>query len=216
MRTALTLALILALGLGLASCKPKKAASATDGTAAAAVRKAGDMETLDYLSDRPVREFDKPEVVTDHKKYDYHAEIVTSRGTIAVDLLEDSAPNTVNSFVFLALHRFYDGVKWHRVVPGFVAQTGDPTGTGAGGPGYRFGLEIDPNLAYDAPGWLGMARTNDPNTNGSQFFITLAPTPHLTGAYTIFGRVTAGMDVVEKLTPADTIETVRVLRRPKP
>ena len=216
MRTALLFALLLALGLGLAACKPKKTSSTAGGTAAAAVQKAGDMETLDYLSETPVRKFEKPEVVTDHKRYDYAAEIETSKGTITIDLLEDSAPNTVNSFVFLALHRFYDGVKWHRIVPGFVAQTGDPTGTGAGGPGYRFGLEIDPGLSYDAPGWLGMARTNDPNTNGSQFFITLGPAPHLTGAYTIFGRVSSGMDVVEKLTPTDTIETVRILRKPKP
>jgi len=213
MRTTLVLALALALGLGLAGCKPKKTESAATPTAAA--QKAGAMETLDYLSDTPVRSFEKPEVVTDHKKYDYYAEIETSKGKIVVDLLEDSAPNTVNSFVFLALHRFFDGVKWHRVVPGFVAQSGDPSGSGAGGPGYRFGLEIDPALSYDAAGWVGMARTADPNTNGSQFFITLAPTPHLTGQYTIFGKVIEGLDVAKKLTQQDTIETVRILRKPK-
>ncbi|GEM89224.1 peptidylprolyl isomerase [Oceanithermus desulfurans] len=174
------------------------------------------METLDYQSDAPVRNFEKPEVVTDHKKYDYYAVLATSKGTFTIDLLEDSAPNTVNSFVFLALHRYFDGLRWHRVVPGFVAQTGDPTGRGSGGPGYRFGLEIDPNLSYDAAGWVGMARTNDPNTNGSQFFITLAPAPHLTGGYTIFGKVVEGMDVVEKLTQQDTIRSVRILRKPKP
>jgi peptidylprolyl isomerase len=218
MRTTLllALALALALGLGLSGCKPKKSERAAGGTAPATAQKAGDMETLDYLSETPKRDFEKPEVVIDHKAYDYYAEVETSKGTFTIDLLESSAPNTVNSFVFLALHHFFDGLKWHRVVPGFVAQTGDPTGTGAGGPGYRFGLEIDPDLSYDAAGWVGMARTNDPNTNGSQFFVTLAPTPHLTGAYTIFGRVTSGMDVVAKLTQSDTIQTVRILRKPKP
>ncbi len=210
----LYLALAASLALGLVGCKPKKTESAATPTATVA-QKAGEMETMDYVSDAPVRSFDKPEVVTDHKKYDYYAEIDTSKGKIVIDLLEDSAPNTVNSFVFLALHHYFDGLKWHRVVPGFVAQTGDPTGTGAGGPGYQFGLEIDPNLSYDAAGWVGMARTNDPNTNGSQFFITLAPTPHLTGQYTIFGKVVEGMDVVEKLTQQDTIQTVRILRKPK-
>ncbi|WP_287372095.1 peptidylprolyl isomerase [Oceanithermus sp.] len=216
MRTALVFALALALGLGLAGCKPKKSESAAGGTAPATAQKAGGMETLDYQSDAPVRNFEKPEVVTDHKKYDYYAVLETSKGTFTIDLLEDSAPNTVNSFVFLALHRYFDGLRWHRVVPGFVAQTGDPTGRGSGGPGYRFGLEIDPNLSYDAAGWVGMARTNDPNTNGSQFFITLAPAPHLTGGYTIFGKVVEGMDVVEELTQQDTIRTVRILRKPKP
>ncbi len=202
------------LALGLAGCKPKKTESAATPTAAVS-QKAGEMETMDYLSDTPVRSFKKPEVVIDHKKYDYYAEIDTSKGKIVVDLLEESAPNTVNSFVFLALHHYFDGLKWHRVVPGFVAQTGDPTGTGAGGPGYQFGLEIDPNLSYDAAGWVGMARTADPNSNGSQFFITLAPTPHLTGQYTIFGKVVAGMDVVQQLTQQDTIKTVKILRKPK-
>ncbi len=216
MRTALVFALALALGLGLAGCKPKKSESAAGSAAPATAQKAGGMETLDYQSDAPVRNFEKPEVVTDHKKYDYYAVLETSKGTFTIDLLEDSAPNTVNSFVFLALHRYFDGLRWHRVVPGFVAQTGDPTGRGSGGPGYRFGLEIDPNLSYDAAGWVGMARTNDPNTNGSQFFITLAPAPHLTGGYTIFGKVVEGMDVVEELTQQDTIRTVRILRKPKP
>jgi cyclophilin family peptidyl-prolyl cis-trans isomerase len=210
MRPYLTAFLVILLAAGLAGCKPKKAQQG-----AQTAQKAGNMEAMEYLSDTPARHFDKPEVVTDHKKYDYRAEIDTSKGKVVIDLLEDSAPNTVNSFVFLALHHYFDGLKWHRVVPGFVAQTGDPTGTGAGGPGYQFGLEIDPKLSYDAAGWVGMARTNDPNTNGSQFFITLAPAPHLTGAYTIFGKVTEGLEVVKQLTQQDTIETVRILRKPK-
>jgi len=94
-------------------------------------------------------------------------------------------------------------VVWHRVIPGFVAQTGDPTGTGRGGPGYTFGLEIAPGLAFDREGMVGMARTQDPNSNGSQFFITLAPTPHLTGQYTLFAQVVGGMEVVRRLAPTE-------------
>jgi len=215
MRAYLSALMAILLVASLVGCKPKKTTTAAAAPTVAAAQKAGKMETMEYLSEAPVRNFSKPEVVIDHKKYDYYAEIETSKGKILIDLLEDSAPNTVNSFVFLALNHYFDGLKWHRVVPGFVAQTGDPTGTGRGGPGYQFGLEIDPNLSYDAAGWVGMARTNDPNTNGSQFFITLAPTPHLTGQYTIFGKVVEGLDVVKQLTQQDTIKTVKILRKPK-
>ncbi len=160
------------------------------------------MKPLPYLSETPVRSFKAPEALLEPGK-DYYARIRTTKGDILLDLLEKEAPNTVNSFVFLALHRFFEGVEWHRVIPGFVAQTGDPTGTGAGGPGYAFGLEIAPGLAFDREGMVGMARTQDPNSNGSQFFITLAPTPHLTGQYTLFARVVEGMEVVRRLTPTE-------------
>ncbi|WP_038043103.1 peptidylprolyl isomerase [Thermus tengchongensis] len=160
------------------------------------------MKPLPYLSETPVRSFKAPEALLEPGK-DYYARLKTSKGDILLDLLEKEAPNTVNSFVFLALHRFFEGVEWHRVIPGFVAQTGDPTGTGAGGPGYAFGLEIAPGLAFDREGMVGMARTQDPNSNGSQFFITLAPTPHLTGQYTLFARVVEGMEVVRRLAPTE-------------
>lgn len=160
------------------------------------------MKPLPYLSETPVRSFKAPEALLEPGK-DYYARIRTTKGDILLDLLEKEAPNTVNSFVFLGLHRFFEGVEWHRVIPGFVAQTGDPTGTGAGGPGYAFGLEIAPGLAFDREGMVGMARTQDPNSNGSQFFITLAPTPHLTGQYTLFARVVEGMEVVRRLTPTE-------------
>ncbi len=174
------------------------------------------MEAMPYLSPEPVRRFDRPETVIDAAKYRYRAEIETTKGKVVLDLLAESAPVTVNSFVFLALHRFFDGLRWHRVVPGFVAQTGDPTGTGTGSAGYAFPLEIDENLAYDGPGWVGMARTQDPNSNSSQFFITLAAAPHLTGKYTIFARVVEGMDAVFRLTQEDRILAVRIYRAPKP
>ncbi|KPD30353.1 peptidylprolyl isomerase [Thermus scotoductus] len=160
------------------------------------------MRPLPYLSETPVRSFKAPQKVLEDDK-DYYARLKTTKGDILLDLLEKEAPNTVNSFVFLALHRFFEGVVWHRVIPGFVAQTGDPTGTGRGGPGYSFGLEIAPGLAFDREGMVGMARTQDPNSNGSQFFITLAPTPHLTGQYTLFAKVVEGMEVVRRLAPTE-------------
>ncbi|WP_114313855.1 peptidylprolyl isomerase [Thermus caldifontis] len=160
------------------------------------------MRPIPYLSETPVRSFTAPQKVLEDGK-DYYARIRTTQGDILLDLLEKEAPNTVNSFVFLALHRFFEGVVWHRVIPGFVAQTGDPTGTGRGGPGYSFGLEIAPGLAFDREGMVGMARTQDPNSNGSQFFITLAPTPHLTGQYTLFAKVVEGMEVVRRLAPTE-------------
>ncbi|WP_243028609.1 peptidylprolyl isomerase [Thermus albus] len=160
------------------------------------------MKPLPYLSETPVRSFKAPEALLEPGK-DYYARIKTTQGDILLDLLEKEAPNTVNSFVFLALHRYFEAVEWHRVIPGFVAQTGDPTGTGRGGPGYSFGLEIAPGLAFDREGMVGMARTQDPNSNGSQFFITLAPTPHLTGQYTLFAQVVEGMEVVRRLAPTE-------------
>lgn len=133
---------------------------------------------------------------------EYEALIRTARGTIRVQLFAREAPRTVNNFVFLARRGFYDGVTFHRVIPGFVAQAGDPTGTGAGGPGYEFEDEFSPNLRHDAPGIVSMANAG-PNTNGSQFFITYGPLPHLDGRHTVFGKVIEGMKVVRRLTPRD-------------
>ena len=123
------------------------------------------------------------------------AVIETSKGRIAIELYQDQAPKTVANFIKLAKAGFYNGVIFHRVIPEFMIQTGDPTGTGRGGPGYQFDDEIVPSLHHDAPGVVSMANAG-PNTNGSQFFITLAPTPWLDGKHTIFGRVLEGQDVV--------------------
>ena len=133
----------------------------------------------------------------------YVATIITNHGSVEIELFAKEAPKTVNNFATLSRDGFYDGVIFHRVIPGFMIQGGDPTGTGRGGPGYTFEDEFDATLRFDKPGLLAMANSG-PNTNGSQFFITTAPTPHLTGAHTIFGRVLAGQDVVEAISVVST------------
>jgi len=126
------------------------------------------------------------------------ATIETSKGRIVIELYRDEAPRTVENFVTLAKQGFYNGIVFHRVIPGFMIQTGDPTGTGRGGPGYTFDDEFSPALRHDGPGVVSMANAG-PNTNGSQFFITLAATPWLDGKHTVFGRVVEGQDVAEQI-----------------
>ena len=132
----------------------------------------------------------------------YFATLETEKGQVVLQLYPDVALFTVNSFVFLAREGWFDGITFHRVLPGFVAQTGDPSGTGQGNPGYMFSNETNPALKFDQAGVVGMANSG-PDTNGSQFFITYAPAPNLNGGYTIFGRVLSGMEVLEQLTPRD-------------
>jgi cyclophilin family peptidyl-prolyl cis-trans isomerase len=141
-----------------------------------------------------------PPMIIDPQKT-YTATIQTEKGDIVLELFAKDTPITTNNFVFLACHGFYDGLTFHRVIPGFVAQGGDPTGTGAGGPGYAIPDEQDV-ASFDAPGMLSMAKAG-PNTTGSQFFITYAPVPRLDPDFTVFGQVTSGMDVLESLTPRD-------------
>ena len=149
---------------------------------------------------------DCPPMVLDPDKK-YFATLKTEQGDIKLELFADKAPLAVNSFIFLANNGWFDGVTFHRVIPDFVAQSGDPSGSGYGGPGYTFENEISTDLKFDAPGVLGMAN-GGPDTNGSQFFITFAPTPNLDGSYTVFGRVVEGMDVLEKLTPRDPSQSM--------
>ena len=132
----------------------------------------------------------------------YTAIFKTEKGIFEVELFADKAPKTVNNFVFLARDGFYDGVTFHRVIAGFMAQGGDPTGTGTGGPGYKFADEFHPDLKHSKPGILSMANAGR-NTNGSQFFITYAPTPHLDGKHAVFGQVVKGMDVVRSIPERD-------------
>ncbi len=142
-----------------------------------------------------------PEMQIDPNKL-YEAVLKTEIGDIRVRLFPSQSPVTVNNFVFLAREGYYDNTTFHRVLPGFMAQGGDPTGTGAGGPGYTFEDEFDQGLQFDRAGLLAMANRG-PNTNGGQFFITYAPTPHLTGLHTIFGEVVEGAEVLLSLTPRD-------------
>jgi cyclophilin family peptidyl-prolyl cis-trans isomerase len=132
----------------------------------------------------------------------YSATFKTEKGDFVVELFADKAPKTVNNFVFLAREKFYDGVTFHRVIRGFMAQGGDPTGTGTGGPGYKFADEFHPGLRHNGPGVLSMANAG-PGTNGSQFFITHQATPHLDNKHTVFGKVIQGMDVVLSIPDRD-------------
>jgi cyclophilin family peptidyl-prolyl cis-trans isomerase len=152
---------------------------------------------------------------------DYLARITTDEGDILVDLFEEETPNTVNNFVVLASQGFYDNTTFHRVIEDFMAQAGDPTGTGRGDPGYSFADEFVPELRHDAQGILSMANSG-PNTNGSQFFITLEPTPWLDGMHTVFGKVVEGMDVLQAINlrdpatasaPGDTIQRITIETR---
>ena len=135
----------------------------------------------------------------------YNATIKTAGGDIVLRLYADKAPNTVNNFVFLARDGFYDGVIFHRVIENFMAQTGDPTGTGTGGPGYRFEDEFHPDLRHDGPGVLSMANAG-PGTNGSQFFITHIETDWLDDKHSVFGYVSSGMEVVLAIPVRDPSE----------
>jgi cyclophilin family peptidyl-prolyl cis-trans isomerase len=149
----------------------------------------------------------------------YAAKFHTQRGDFTTSLHAAEAPLTVENFINLARAGYYDGTTFHRVIPGFMAQGGDPTGTGRGGPGYTFRDEFSPGLRHDGPGVLSMANAG-PGTNGSQFFITFVATPHLDNRHTVFGRVTDGMDVVMSIrerdpgrdpNPGDRIDSIEIV-----
>jgi cyclophilin family peptidyl-prolyl cis-trans isomerase len=142
-----------------------------------------------------------PPMTIDQTK-SYTATIETEDGDIVLELFPDVAPIAVNSFIFLSENGWYDGVTFHRVLPGFVAQGGDPTGTGFGGPGFAYGIEVSEEVTFDSAGLLAMANSG-PESNGSQFFITYDALPDLDGRFTIFGRVVSGMEVVKNITPRD-------------
>ncbi|WP_198170387.1 peptidylprolyl isomerase [Deinococcus arboris] len=185
--------------------------AASTETPAAAVTKPGAVPTgytqVAALSEQPVREFtSEPELTLEDGK-DYYALIDTNRGQLLADLYEQETPVTVNNFVFLARNHYFDGIRFHRVIDGFMAQSGDPKSVdeakkaewGTGGPGYQFADEFRTRLTFDSAGILAMANSG-PATNGSQFFITFGPTDGLNGKHTIFGKVVTGDDVLPKLT----------------
>ncbi len=150
----------------------------------------------------PQKQWSSPPKMQIDPQKRYSAVIDTAKGEIVIKLFGDKTPVTVNNFVFLSQQGFYDGTIFHRVIQDFMAQGGDPTGTGRGGPGYQFADEFNPSLRHDKPGVLSMANAG-PNTNGSQFFITHVPTPWLDGKHSVFGQVTKGMDVLLSIPPRD-------------
>ena len=155
----------------------------------------------------PAKRYNAPQPMQIETNRIYHATIKTNKGDIHLQLNAAEAPMTVNNFVVLARDGFYDGVTFHRVVPGFVIQGGDPTGTGSGGPGYKFNDE--PVRRPYRAGTVAMANAG-PNTNGSQFFICLEDQPNLPPNYTIFGDTISGMDVVRSIGVGDVIQTITI------
>jgi peptidyl-prolyl cis-trans isomerase B (cyclophilin B) len=149
-----------------------------------------------------------PEMQIDTGKT-YMAKIETNKGIIELELYSEHAPKTVNNFVFLAREGFYDGISFHRVIGDFMIQGGDPTGTGGGGPGYSFEDEVEENPLTHEKGVISMANAG-PNTNGSQFFITHSPQPHLNGKHTVFGKVVTGQNVVDSIRQGDKMERIEI------
>ncbi len=156
------------------------------------------------------KSYSSPPPMTIDPKKNYAATIKTGKGDISIELFAADAPKTVNNFVFLARDGFYDNTSFHRVIPGFMAQGGDPTGTGRGGPGYKFEDEFCHHT--HTAGALSMANAG-PNTNGSQFFITYAPQPHLDNRHSVFGKMTSDMSILESIQNGDVIETITITEK---
>src|ERR1700679_1028082 len=155
------------------------------------------------------KQYEKQPVMSIDSAKTFRVTFDTSRGKIVCDLYAKDAPNTVNNFVFLARDKFYDGTKFHRVIADFMVQGGDPTGTGRGGPGYKFEDETKGNPNKHASGTLSMANAG-PNTNGSQFFITHVETSWLDGKHTVFGKTIKGKDIVDKIQQGDKLVSVTI------
>ncbi|MFC2069782.1 peptidylprolyl isomerase [Chloroflexota bacterium] len=151
--------------------------------------------------------YSAPPPMTIDTDKEYTATIDTAKGSITLELFAADVPVTVNNFVFLAREGYYDGTTFHRVIPDFMAQGGDPTGTGTGGPGYKFADEFTKHT--HETGTLSMANAG-PGTNGSQFFITYAPQPHLNGQHSVFGQVKYGMKVLQSIANGDAIERITI------
>jgi peptidyl-prolyl cis-trans isomerase B (cyclophilin B) len=158
------------------------------------------------------QKWDTPPAIEIDSAKTYRVTMETTKGTIVLDLYPKFAPKTVNNFVFLTRQGFYDGVSFHRVISNFVIQGGDPTATGSGGPGYKFEDELKGNPLLHETGVISMANAGA-NTNGSQFFITHSPQPHLDGRHTVFGKVVEGMDVVNAIRQGDKMNRVTVEER---
>ena len=228
-KNAMILTGILTAAFLLAACLPTATPVPPTSAPAATPRTSADSggvptRLASQSGARGAKKYNAPPAMGIDPSASYKASIKTNNGTIDIELFPANAPKTVNNFVFLAREGFYDGIIFHRVIPNFMIQGGDPTGTGTSGPGYKFEDEFDQSLGFDGPGVLAMANSG-PNTNGSQFFITVAPTPHLKGAHTIFGRVTNGQSVADDISkvaagpgnkPTDpvVIETIGITESP--
>jgi cyclophilin family peptidyl-prolyl cis-trans isomerase len=208
-------------GLAFAADEPQKPAAAPEK--AAATSTAGTAKTATSTKDKTLMQIDdmiakakvdktkqgwktalpKPTVATFDPAHKYLVKMVTGKGTIRIQLMPDVAPMHVTNFIYLARMGFYDGLTFHRIIPGFMAQGGCPLGTGTGGPGYQFDGEFNPNVKHDTGGMLSMANAG-PGTDGSQFFLTFVPTPWLNGHHSIFGKVTEGQDVLKALEAVGT------------
>ena len=199
--TALLAVVLTACGAGETVDQFDAAGTASDTAQSATTAPAPPTTTVDTTTDGVQKSFGAPPELTIDTAGQYTATIRTNLGDVVVSLFADTAPNTVNNFVFLANEGYYDGVIFHRVIPGFVAQAGDPTGTGRGGPGYTFADELNDPRPYTR-GILAMANAG-PNTNGSQFFIVHEDVG-LPYAYTIFGEVISGIDVVDAIAATPT------------
>jgi peptidylprolyl isomerase len=190
------------------SLAPPGAASSANGTGGIAqqpVASCADVTdpNINMPANSNQQQFSAPEQIID-STHTYCAIVITEHGRFIIQLEPKNAPANVNNFVFLASKGFYDNMGFHRVISGFMAQTGDPTGTGGGGPGYdNIPLEASGPLKYDKPGVIGVARTRDPNSAGSQFFITFGAYPSLDNQYTIIGNVVSGMDIVNQIRIRD-------------
>jgi cyclophilin family peptidyl-prolyl cis-trans isomerase len=188
---------LLLVALGIWWSLPKDAESVD-----APLADASDQTACEPFADIPAAEqYDEPPMRIDTSKQYFATVKMATGGEFIMQLYPDKAPTTVNNFVFLACKGYFTGVTFHRVLEGFMAQGGDPTGTGTGGPGYEF-VNEDSDLTFDKEGIVAMANAGR-DTNGSQFFITFVPTPMLNGGYTIFGQVVQGMDVVNSITRRD-------------
>ena len=196
--------LILFLVAFVVACKKDEGTSSSSSTKAAAKKspiKKSPAKTSKKMAEKKIPLGDEGEVI--------EADLMTTKGNIKLKLFSGKTPLTVGNFLFLAKKGFYDGVKFHRVVKDFVIQGGDPTGTGMGGPGYRFEDEFHHSLKHSKAGILSMANAG-PNTNGSQFFITHRATPHLDGRHSVFGEVIDGLDTIYKIEKGDTIKKLVV------
>ncbi len=224
---ALILAVLLAVTvLALVGCSSTTSAPPTSTGSAATSEPAGSAttDTAGKAESQPVPGEEPLHVSKQKVVGDEVAVVTTNKGVIEFKFFAKDAPNTVASFIELADKRFYDGTKWHRVVPGFVIQGGDPLSktndpaVGTGGPGWRLKAEfgkLQPNGTYlpahkHLGGSVAMARSQDPNSGGSQFYICLAPQPSLDGQYTVFGQVISGLDVVHKIAQGDVIKSIRI------